>query len=334
MKPEESYLLITRYLARQTSAEENDQLATWVAASQENEQTFEQLKTVWQHSQTPPAPAATATALRRLKARPELAGTAPTPPPQHQLRSAKARRYRVALWALLTLLVAGVGILIYRRPTPATPTYRLARTSAGQQRTLRLPDGSRVTLAPQSRLRYPTQFAATSREVYLEGEAFFEVSKNPHRPFRVHSGTLITRVLGTRFNVQARPGAAQVAVSLLEGKVEVLDQQTTYQLAPGQQLLADHRTGRMYRQPFSAARVTGWRQRHLIFQNEKLADVADQIERLYGVKLVFADTATANVRLWATFRNEPLPQVLAALQEAGPITYRREGQTIYLSTQD
>ncbi|QNE41070.1 DUF4974 domain-containing protein [Hymenobacter sp. NBH84] len=331
MRPEESYLLITRYLARQTSPAENERLATWVATSAENEQTFEQLKTVWQHSQTPPTPGATAAALRRLKARPELVGQTLAQAPQPQLRSAKARRYRVAVWALLVLVVAGVGILFY--PTsPTTAAYRLARTAAGQQHTLRLPDGSRVTLAPQSQLRYPTRFAARSREVYLEGEAFFEVSKNPHRPFRVHSGALVTRVLGTRFNVDARPGAAQVAVSLVEGRVEVLDQQTTYQLAPGQQLLADRRTGRMYRQPFSADRVTGWRQRQLIFQNEKLADVADQIERLYGVKLVFADTATANVRLWATFRNEPLPQVLAALQEAGPITYRRESHIIYLST--
>ncbi|UOR04972.1 FecR domain-containing protein [Hymenobacter aerilatus] len=332
MKPEESYLLITRYLARQTSAEENDQLATWVAGSPENEQTFEQLKTVWQHSQTPPTPAATAAALHRLKVRPELASQAPQPAaPLPQLRPKAIRRYRVALGVLLVVVLAGAGIFFYL-PTPSAPAYHLTRTAAGQQQTLRLPDGSRVTLAPQSQLRYPTQFATGNREVYLEGEAFFEVSKNPHRPFRVHSGALVTRVLGTRFNVQARPGADQVAVSLVEGRVEVLDQQTTYQLAPGQQLLADRRTGRMYRQPFSPDRVTGWRQRQLIFQNEKLTDVADQIERLYGVKLVFADTATANVRLWATFRNEPLPQVLAALQEAGPIAYRREGYIIYLST--
>ncbi|MBW3131061.1 FecR family protein [Hymenobacter profundi] len=330
MKPEESYLLITRYLARQTSAEENERLATWVAASVENEQTFEQLKTVWQHSATPTAAPETAAALRRLKARPELSGHAPASPvPLPQLRPKATRRYRVALCLLLVVALAVSGLL-FHAPTPAT--YRLARTAAGQQRTLRLPDGSRVTLAPQSQLRYPTRFAATSREVYLEGEAFFEVSKNPHRPFRVHSGSWVTRVLGTTFNVSAVPGAGHMAVSLVEGRVDVLDQQTTYRLRPGQQLLADHRTGRVYRQPFSAARVTGWRQRQLIFQNEKLADVADQIERLYGVKLVFADTATANVRLWATFRNEPLPQVLAALQQAGPIAYRREGQTIYLST--
>lgn len=331
MEPEESYLLITRYLARQTSSDEEERLATWVAASAENGRTFEQLKAVWQGSATPPAPTETAAALRRLKQRlaesadPAIAASAARP----ALRSKATGWYWRAAALLLLLAVLAGGIFFY--PTPATTPYRLARTATGQQHTLRLPDGSRVTLAPQSQLRYPKQFAADVRDVYLEGEAFFEVSKNPHRPFRVHGGGWTTRVLGTRFNVSARPGAAQVAVSLVEGRVEVLDQQATYRLRPGQQLLADRRTGRVFRQPFSADRVTGWRQRHLIFQNEKLADVAEQIERLYGVKLVFADTATANVRLWATFRNEPLPAVLAALQQAGPIVCRREGQTIYLS---
>ena len=331
MEPEETYLLITRYLARQTSPEENERLAIWVAASAENERTFEQLKSVWQHTQTSPAPAATAAALRRLKARQALTPPPALPTPLPQLRPKTTQRYRAALWALLVLVVAGGCLLLY--PTTPKAAYRLCRTRAGEQHTLRLPDGSRVTLAPQSQLRYPTQFAASMRDVYLEGEAFFEVSKKPHRPFRVHSGAWVTRVLGTTFNVSAVPGAGRMAVSLVEGRVEVRDQQTIYRLRPGQQLLADHRTGRVYRQPFSTTKVTGWRQRHLIFQNEKLADVADQIERLYGVKLVFADTATANVRLWATFRNEPLPAVLAALQQAGPIVCRREGQTIYLQHQ-
>ena len=329
MQQEELYLLIARYLARQTSSDENEWLATWVAQSPENERTFEQLKTVWQASQTPAAPTETAAALGRLKARlaqpAELAVLAP-PVRRWWLRLARPAQ----LAGLVVLLLSALsGVYFYTRPTP-TLAYRVYRTPAGQPRRLRLADGSVVTLAPQSQLRYPAQFGAASREVYLEGEAFFEVSKDPRRPFRVHSGAWVTQVLGTKFNVSAVPGASQLAVSLVEGKVQVTDKQDEYLLAPGQQLRAERTTGRIYRQAFDRKQVLAWRSNQLIFKNEKLADVANQLERRYGVKLVFADTATAEVRLWATFDNEPLPRVLDALQLAGGLSYHREGQVIYL----
>ena len=324
LESEEIYLLITRYLARQTSSDENERLATWVVQSPDHERTFEELKTVWQASQTPAVPAATATALQNVKTRLALPAPAPTPPVR---RWRMARPYQMAALLLGLLSVLGGG---YFYAHPAAPAYLLSRTPAGRQQTIHLPDGSLVTLAPQSQLRYPTRFSEASREVYLEGEAFFEVSKNPHRPFRVHSGTWVTQVLGTRFNVSAVRGASQMAVSLVEGQVQVNDEHGQYLLAPGQQLRADHATGRIYRQAFNREKVTAWRRNKLVFQNEKLADVAGQIERLYGVKLVFADPATAEVRLWATFDNEPLPAVLAALQLAGSLEYRREGQIIYL----
>lgn len=332
MEQQELYLLITRYLARQTSSEENERLATWLTASAENEQTFEQLKTLWQHSQTPAAPTETAAALRAVKAR-LAAPAAPTPQPVLAGGRRKLRRtYLVGSLVLIALLVI-TGLWVLRAPSTPAVAYHTYRTAAGQRRALHLPDGSLVTLAPQSQLRYPAQFIGSTREVYLQGEAFFEVSKNAGRPFRVHSGTWVTQVLGTKFNVRAFPQTSQTAVSLVEGRVRVQDAHDTYLLTPGQELLADRSTGRIYRKAFDEAKVTGWRTNKLVFKNEKLADVAGQIERLYGVKLVFADSATAEVKLWATFDNEPLTAVLEALELAGPISYRREGQVIYLQHQ-
>jgi transmembrane sensor len=332
LQQEEIYLLIARYLARQTSPDENEWLATWVAQAPANEQTFEQLKTVWQASQAPAAPAETAAALHRLKARLALPAPAVAPAtltPTRPWRLRLARPLRLATIVLLLMSVLG-GTYFYTRPALAV-AYRQYRTPAGRPQQLRLADGTLVTLAPQSQLRYPARFNEASRDVYLEGEAFFEVTKNPHRPFRVHSGAWVTQVLGTKFNVSAVRGAGQLAVSLVEGKVQVLDNKDSYLLAPGQQLRTDHATGRIYRQAFSPAKVLAWRNNKLVFQNEKLADVAGQLERRYGVKLVFADPATAEVRLWATFDNEPLAAVLAALRLAGHLSYRQEGQVVYLS---
>ncbi|TGE04865.1 FecR family protein [Hymenobacter fodinae] len=333
MEQQELYLLITRYLARQTSSEENERLATWVAESAENERTFEQLKTLWQHSKPATTAPETAAALRAVKAR--LATTPAPAAPQPVLaggRKMQRRTYLVGGLAL-AVLMALVGLWHFQVAPSPEVAYQQYRTATGQRQTIHLPDGSLVMLAPQSQLRYPAHFTGASREVYLQGEAFFEVSKDARRPFRVHSGTWVTQVLGTKFNVRAFPQATQTAVSLVEGQVRVQDAHDTYLLTPGQELLADRSTGRIYRQAFDEAKVTGWRTNKLIFKNEKLADVASQIERLYGVKLVFADSATAEVKLWATFENEPLTAVLEALELAGPISYRREGQVIYLKHQ-
>lgn len=334
MQPDESYLLITRYLARQTTLAENEQLAAWVAESAEHEQTFEQLKRLWQASQPPADATDTAAALRRVQARltpatpaAEASPTAVALQAVPVLRPKSRREWAYGL-AVLGLLMVALGVFFYPRVTPAT--YTVQRTRAGQQLAVRLPDGSQVTLAPQSQLRYPAQFAPGTREVYLVGEALFQVQKDARRPFRVHSGEWVTQVLGTTFNVSAFGGAATMAVSLLEGRVQVQDRQQRYLLAPGQQLLAEHATGRIYRQPFRATEVLGWQHNRLQFRNQKLADVAPQLERLYGVKLVFEDAATAEVRLWATFDNEPLPAVLAALHQAGGLRARQEGRVVYL----
>jgi len=326
LEQEELYLLITRCLARQTSSTENEWLANWVAQSPENERAFEQLKTVWQTSKAPSANAETAAALRNVKARLGLSAATPTPP-------SAPRRPRYQLVALVLVVLVAVSGFWYFFAQASTQSYALSQTEAGQKQTIRLADGSRVILAPQSRLRYPVSFGGAYREVYLQGEAFFEVSKDARHPFRVHSGSLITQVLGTRFNVSAFGQGQHTAVSLVEGKVQVLDHQNSYLLTPGQQLRADQATGRIYRQKFDTEQVTGWRHDKLIFKNEKLAEAANQIERLYDVKLVFADSATAEVRLWATFDNEPLTAVLDALQLAGSLACRREGRVIYLNQQ-
>ncbi|WP_324671207.1 FecR family protein [Hymenobacter sp. GOD-10R] len=326
MEQEELYLLITRYLARQTSAEENDWLATWVAQSPDHERMFEQLKLVWQGSKAPAANAKTAAALRNVKKRLTLPAPVPTPP-------SLPRRPKYHLVALVLLILVVAGGVWYLAAPPSPQPYTLRQTPAGQKQTIRLADGSRVTLAPQSQLRYPVAFDGAYRDVYLEGEAFFEVSKDARHPFRVHSGPLVTQVLGTKFNVSTFGPGQLTTVSLVEGKVQVLDQHARYLLTPGQQLRADLTTGRVHRQLFDPEQVSGWRYNKLIFRNEKLADAAPQIERLYNVKLVFADSATAAARLWATFDNEPLSAVLSALQLAGSLTSRREGHVIYLTRQ-
>ncbi|NCI48138.1 FecR family protein [Sediminibacterium soli] len=93
----------------------------------------------------------------------------------------------------------------------------------GQSRKVLLPDGSTVTLQPLARLAYPNQFSSDKREVYLEGEAFFQVTKNPAKPFLVHSGNLLTQVLGTSFTIKPDKISNKITVAVKTGKVAVFE---------------------------------------------------------------------------------------------------------------
>ena len=111
---------------------------------------------------------------------------------------------------------------------------------------LQLPDGSQLVLQPQSEARYPTVFNPAKREVWLTGAAYFSVVHDADRPFLVHSGSLVTRVLGTRFRVNAPTNDSRITVSVESGKVSVYDQrelsqarQTANRQAPGVILTAN-----------------------------------------------------------------------------------------------
>jgi transmembrane sensor len=325
LEEQDIYLLITRYLANQTSTEESERLADWIAESGEHEQTFEEIKSLWQAS-TKNITTVTGP-LNKLKSR--IKEEEPTTAWSIAGRSAKW--YAIAASAILFSAFSSLAIYQYIN-SPSNKVYSLA-AAAGQKKLIKLEDGTAVYLAPQSTLKYPEHFGS-SRTVELQGQAYFEVSKNTHRPFIVHTANLDVQVLGTHFNVNNYQNQGLTKVSLLEGKVKVSisdDGLDEYLLGPGQELALNHTNHQVYRYTLDSMAVKGWMTNTLVFNNEKLADVARKIEQMYGVKLVFADQATAETGLYAKFRNEPLNVVLETIAASGNIIYHIEGNKVYLN---
>ncbi len=325
MEEQEIYTLITRYLAKQTTTEESERIADWIAESARNEQTFEEIKSVWQA--TKPMPDADLSApLNKLKNRiaQEIVK------PDEKVKKLLGKWFAIAASVILFALLGGWGIHLYWRTSTKLLTVS---AGAGQKRKVRLEDGTTVYLAPQSSLKYPEHFAL-KRNVELHGQAYFEVSKNKHRPFIVHTAKLDVQVLGTHFNINSYPNQPSTTVSLLEGKVKVSvpdDGIDEYMLSPGQELALNHASRQVYRYALDSAAVSGWMSNTLIFKNEKLVVAAKKIEQMYGVKIVFADQATAETNIYAKFKNEPLKSVLATIAFSGNISYHMEGNKIYLS---
>ncbi|HEY0176986.1 MAG TPA: FecR domain-containing protein [Pedobacter sp.] len=327
MKEQESYLLIIRYLSNQTNTVENEFLADWISESEINEKIFEEVKAVWLATKLREK-ADTGAALNKLHAKIK-------DDEAEQPGEEKSYKRWYAIAASITGLFV-ISALIYTNKLLHSnhPQYLAQSTKTGQKRTIYLEDGTAVHLAPQSTIIYPIKFSAAKRTLTLDGEAYFEVSKNPHRPFIVHTRTLNVQVLGTHFNVNSYKSYNSTVVSLLEGKVKVTiigEDADEFILKPGQQLTLNHLNHQVYQRSFDTTSATGWMHNILLFKNDRLSDAAEKIDQMYGVKIVFADQATAESRLYASFKNESLESVLKTIQATGNIDYKIDGNKIYLT---
>ncbi|MBL4678109.1 MAG: FecR domain-containing protein [Mucilaginibacter sp.] len=329
MEGKELYLLITRYLVNQTSTEENEKLVDWIAADKNNEQTFEDVKRVWLGHKRSVADSASINALANLHKK-----MAATEPKQATINKVRRFNHYIRAAAAVVVLAAGwLGYTLLLKPA-GKAVYLSETTLSGQKKQIILEDGTKVILGPESSFSYPKVFEAGRRVVTINGEAYFEVSKNPHRPFIVQTPSLNVQVLGTHFNVNARKDETINTVSLLEGKVKVNlreEKNEEYLLKPGQELSVNRNNHQVFQHAFDPASVMGWLNNVLIFRNEDLGAIAPRIEKMYGVKIVFTDQETADTRIYAKFDNQSLVDVMKTICASGTLAYHQEGNKIYIN---
>ncbi|MDW7694549.1 FecR family protein [Flammeovirgaceae bacterium SG7u.111] len=202
------------------------------------------------------------------------------------------------------------------------PAWQEKETTAGQKVKLVLSDGTSILINSVSKLRYPTNFSDSTREVYLEGEAFFKVAHNPEKPFIVHAGTIETKVLGTSFNVNAYPDDEAIAVSLVEGKVIVGKSKTEKkELKPMQQFLYEKKNQKESVQPFDRLAIIGWQHNEFVFEGVALEEVTKKLSRCYNVQFEFENKKLMDYKIRANFSNEPLWTVLEVLKRTDNIQY-------------
>ncbi len=200
-----------------------------------------------------------------------------------------------------------------------------------------LPDGSEVWLSPQARLQYPKQFQADFRDVALEGEAFFEVTRDTLHPFRVSSGEVLTTVLGTSFNIKANAQSQQYEVSVVTGKVSVsapdpTGRRQSVQLLPRQQAIINATNGQLAQKelPAGSGKATAWQPVSLTFQDATLGNVAGQLEKEFDLKIRLVNPKLANCRVKAIFDQQRLPEILNMLTLMVEASYEMKGDTILL----
>ena len=227
--------------------------------------------------------------------------------------------YRWSVAAAVLLLVIGIASWswFFSSPNPtamSTPTQWLsASPTKGKTLTLTLPDGSTAILNSGSNLRYPATFARKKREVQLDGEAFFEVTSNPKKPFIVKTEILTTEVLGTSFNIEAFPSQNEARVTLVTGKVRVQAGAQQCELHPSQQAVFHKTTQQIQVQTVATNDFTDWKEGILRFRESSLPTVVQKIEKHYGVQIRLEVENAERCYLSGTFVKEDLNVVLKQL---------------------
>jgi ferric-dicitrate binding protein FerR (iron transport regulator) len=188
-----------------------------------------------------------------------------------------------------------------------------------------LPDSTSGWLNSGSKLKYPAVFDS-QRKVELEGEAYFEVSHRNKSNFVVEVADMDVKVLGTKFNVSAYSDDSFTNVVLAEGKVEIFGKTGVFQqiLLPNEKITFNRDLKSVSINGVDAKRISAWKDGYLVIENERLGDVIPKIERWYNTEIVVADKELCNYRFKATFRDEPLEEILKLMAITTPIKYRIE----------
>lgn len=201
----------------------------------------------------------------------------------------------------------------------------------GQIHQLFLADGSRIWLNSGSKIDVPSVFTGNERKVSLEGEAFFEIAKDPEHPFKVEVKGQTIEVLGTSFNVRAYPDADVVQTTLHTGKIKLHTSREVLNLLPGEQTHVHINTGKIQVKNVNPVNYYSWRDGRYELKDERLTDVFRLVERWYDVSITYDENDFKDMRFSVVLkRNKSVEHFLALLNLSIPIQYQKNMDEIII----
>jgi len=267
-----------------------------------------------------------------------------------ELEQPPRKNRRLIFFSILGAMIIGGGLFFYDSAVPAskseTPVAKNEiSTRYGSKTNLVLPDGSKVWLNAGSKITYDKNYGSSIRELTLVGEAYFDVVKNPSKPFIIHTSKMDIKVLGTAFDVKCYPDEKTTETSLIRGSVEITlkDRSQKIILKPNEKITINNddvnmqlgkndpvknagtpsnavhapiiTLGYLTREPVNNEIIeTSWINNRLIFSDERFDDIAVKMERWFGVKIQFGSEKLKKLRFTGAFENETIDQALSAMQ--------------------
>lgn len=286
---------------------------------------------------------------KRLQRVKEQVGTAVHSPDPLPKRRSPIKKLAWTVAAALVLAMGSVALFsLLTNSGPADQSKNILTTKKGSKSNLVLPDGTRVFLNSDTRLSYNQSFGKQVREVFLEGEAYFEVAKDARHPFIVHTHAMDVKVLGTVFNVRAYDNEKNTQTTLLEGSVEVIlnkrKERNLVVLKPHEKIVANNDPDHITRLKADEMPVpdisvitiktntedssileTDWTKNKLAFDQARYSEVFPELERWYGVTIAVKDSSILTRKISGIYENESLSDVMESLKLATGFRYTVDG---------
>lgn len=291
MEQERLQKLIDKVLSGQASPQEEQELDQWYASQDAGQGLTEGLGAQGKN-------ALGSQLFRNIEQRIQTEEVQPAP-----VYEIPARSNRKWWMAAAVVLLLGAGAFFYFTGKPAEPVLAAVwqeYKTTKDVKELALPDGTRIWLNAGSAIRFDTAFTSGRREIWLQGEAYFDVAQMESAPFVVHTNHITTLVLGTAFNIDAYDSSNNIIVTVKDGKVAVSDSiKILSQLVAGQRIIC--KADGSFRKDSASADLTAWTSGQLVFRDMKFSEVAKRLERKFGVELIFRDTSIGNCAITASF---------------------------------
>lgn len=314
------YILLERYLDKQATPKEVEELLELFQEPHAYEVLSEYYDDVWEQSSSEPSPLSIESKERvwagiqqSIKRGEEMVQKAPN-------RFNWKRWTMTAAAVLLPILFLWIGLRVGSSYVKEGEEL-VVTVDAGQKANMTLPDGSKVWINSASSIKYDNSYNKKERKVYLSGEAYFEVAPKKECPFKVLTKDGLTvEALGTKFNVKAYDTDAEVQSTLLKGKVLVSHDEDGIVLEPNDKLTYD-KTSRLWTKSriTKSDEVLAWMYNRLYFEGETLQDIANELERMYAVSIDFASEDIRGITFSGTIKNNSLQNILSLIVAVSPV---------------
>lgn len=302
--------LLNKYIAGDATPEEKEEVARWLDADKKNMKEFLALRklydiSIWQQEQTPVAKDKLSLGNKRWT-----------------LRSASLELAKVA--AIFILAFTSVYSFLINEDNDSAKMQTIF-VPPGQRAELTLTDGTKVWLNAKTTFTFPDKFTANNRRVTLDGEGYFDVTKNPEKPFIVNTERYDIKVMGTEFNVTAYSGSSVFETSLLKGAVEVFSpaKDTKVSLEPHMRTYEEN--GILKKDTIEHENYFLWKEGLICFYDEPVDKMIEKLQLYYDVKIDVQNKTLLNNRYSGKFRTKDgVEHVLKVLQLNNKFSYEKD----------
>lgn len=326
--------LLHRFIKEGTTEEENHLLRQWFEQSTSQEEFYRLFDQLWSESSSD----LPKEIQKRIYCKFQNKLKTSKHPPKVKLHRLFPAWQKIAVAVIISALVLSNCLTLdYTLDSQEQLALQYFTVSAekGQRAFLTLPDSTKVWLNSDTRISYPANYGLKDRNVLLEGEAFFDVAKEPGKRFIVNANNMKVEALGTTFNINAYNGENNIIVSLFTGSLRVRYNDYSTILNPNESVKAELLSKRiLLNRGSDVASAAAWRSNELVFSGESLEEIARIMNRLYNVSVVIEDESIKKETYAGTIHNCNLQNMIDIIGLTTSVTYEYKGDVLYIRKRD